>query len=257
MGEKMSFLKVNHVEKIYQQKLGGQKTIALKDIDFEMSTGEFVTIMGESGAGKSTLLNILATLETPTTGKITLNETDFSRMNENQLSNFRREHLGFVFQDFNLIETFNAKDNILLPLVLRKESKQVMLTRLENLSKTLEISDLLEKFPYELSGGQKQRIAVARALITKPEIILADEPTAALDSKNAKVLMKLFQKVNETGQSILMVSHSVFAASESSRVLFIKDGKIYHQLYRGNYTAAEFLVEINQVMSSLYGGDHE
>lgn len=251
----MNLLKVEHIEKIYQQKFGIQKTTALKDVDFEMSKGEFVTIMGESGAGKSTLLNILATLENATSGKILLNNTEISKMNEQQLAEFRRNHLGFVFQDFNLIDTFNAKDNIFLPLVLQKEKKSVMDTRLKGLSRTLEIEDLLEKMPYELSGGQKQRIAVARALITQPQIILADEPTAALDSKNAKILMRLFQKVNQSGQSILMVSHSVFAASESSRVLFIKDGKIYHQLYRGNFSASEFLDEINQVMSSLYGGE--
>lgn len=249
----MVLMKVNHVKKVYQTKFSGNQVEALRDVHFEVEAGEYVSIMGESGSGKSTLLNILATLDMPTTGSVLLNGNNISQIPEKKLAEFRREHLGFVFQDFNLLDTFSVKDNIFLPLVLSKQKVSLMEERIKPLARTLHISDLLEKYPYEISGGQKQRVAIARALITQPDVILADEPTGALDSRNSEEILNVFEEINQQNQTILMVTHSAIAASRSQRVLFIKDGEVFHQLYRGNQTPAEFLLLINQTMTNLLG----
>ena len=246
-----TILEVNHLEKSYATRFSVNVVKALKDVNFSVEEGEFVAIMGESGSGKSTLLNILATLDTASGGRVVLDGKNLADIKESQLAAFRRKHLGFVFQDFNLLDTFTVRDNIYLPLVLSKEKVSVMESRIEPLAKQLNISDLLDKFPYELSGGQKQRVAAARALITQPKLVLADEPTGALDSKNSEEMMKLFERINQNGQTILMVTHSSVAASCSSRVLFIRDGKVHHQLYRGNQTDGEFLTTINTTMTAM------
>jgi putative ABC transport system ATP-binding protein len=248
----MTLLKVNHIEKIYRTRLNSVQTVALQDVDFEVEKGEFIAIMGESGSGKSTLLNNLATLDKPTKGNIVMNGQDLTAIKEKDLAAFRRDKLGFVFQEFNLLDTFNIRDNIYLPLVLSRRTKGKE-ERLAELAEKLNITTLLDKYPYELSGGQKQRVAVARALITQPEIVLADEPTGALDSKNSEELLDLFEDINLDGQTILMVTHSAFAASRTGRVLFIKDGRIFHQLYRGNLSKTAFLAQINDAMTNLLG----
>ena len=220
----MTILEVNNLKKVYTTRLGGNQVQALTDVSFSVEQGEYVAIMGESGSGKTTLLNILAALDKPTAGEVLLDGKKLSDVKERQLSAFRRDNLGFVFQEFNLLDTFSLKDNILLPLVLAGERYAQMQIRLKPLAKKLGIQELLEKYPYEVSGGQKQRTAVARALITNPKLILADEPTGALDSRSTSELLKVFDQVHEEGQTILMVTHSVTAASHASRVLFIKDG---------------------------------
>ena len=217
----MSILEVNHVKKIYTTRFGGARVQALSNVTFSVEEGEFVAIMGESGSGKTTLLNILAALDTPTSGSVKLNGRELVVMKEKEISAFRRDHLGFVFQDFNLLDNFSVKDNIFLPLVLAGEKHQQMQKKLEPIAQRLGISELLDKFPYEISGGQKQRTAVARALITEPELILADEPTGALDSRAADSLLDLFGQINADGQTILMVTHSVKAASSAGRVLSV------------------------------------
>ncbi|MDR1018383.1 MAG: ABC transporter ATP-binding protein [Lachnospiraceae bacterium] len=244
-------LDVNRVSKVYTTRNNKNKVEALKDVTFSVEPGEYVAIMGESGSGKSTLLNILATLDNPTSGDVVLEDKNLKSIPQSKLATFRRKHLGFVFQDFNLLDTLSVKDNIFLPLVLSKVPLKEMERRLPSLANELGLTDLLEKFPYEISGGQKQRVAVARSLITRPNIILADEPTGALDSKSSKHLLDLFEKVNETGQTILMVTHSAKAASRASRVLFIKDGVVFHQLYKGDVPASDFFKEINDTMSIL------
>jgi putative ABC transport system ATP-binding protein len=244
----MELLKVKQLQKIYVTKQNNYPVQALKKIDFAVEKGEFIAVMGESGSGKSTLLNLLATLDKPTSGEILLNNKPLSEILEKEAARFRREHIGFVFQDFHLLDTLNVKDNIFLPLVLSSLPYKEMEQGLNYLVQKLKIEDLLEKFPYELSGGQKQRVAIMRALITKPEIILADEPTGALDSHNSKNLLNLFNEVNKQGQTILMVTHSALAASHSNRILFIKDGQIFHQLYREEKNNEEFLLEINKIM---------
>lgn len=246
-----ALLEVNNLKKIYQSRRSGLAIEALSDIQLEVEAGEYVAIMGESGSGKSTLLNILATLDKPTSGEITLNNMNLKTISEKEAAAFRRQHLGFVFQDFNLLDTFSVKDNILLPLVLSRMPLKQMLPRLELVTKPLGIQALLEKYPYELSGGQQQRVAVARAIITKPELLLADEPTGALDSHTSDQLLEVFQKINEQGQTILMVTHSSIAASRAKRVLFIKDGKVFHQLYRGEKTDQQFLEMITETMTAL------
>ncbi|MBB6433254.1 ABC transporter ATP-binding protein [Leuconostoc carnosum] len=248
-------LEVNHVEKVFKTRFSNKTTIALRDVDFSVDNGEYIAIMGESGSGKTTLLNILATLERSTHGQVLLNGTNITNIKENDLAKFRREHLGFVFQDFNLLDTLNVRDNIYLPLVLNRETVQAMKMRLDMLAPQLNISELLNKQPFELSGGQKQRVAVARALMTKPDLVLGDEPTAALDSKNSDRLLNLFEKINDQGQTILMVTHSSVVASHAKRVLFIKDGMIYHQLYRAERSVSEFNKEINLAMSTILGGN--
>lgn len=247
----MELLQVNNVKKIYRTRLSSHEVEALKKVTFSVDAGEYIAIMGESGSGKSTLLNILATLDKATMGEVKLNGQDLSKIPENKLAQFRREHLGFVFQEFNLLDTFNVADNIFLPLVLSKTPVKEMETRLRPLAKALGISQLLNKYPYEISGGQKQRVAVARALITNPDLVLADEPTGALDSNSSDALLKLFTGVNQNGQTILMVTHSAMAASHANRVLFIKDGEIFHQLYRGEKEQNAFMSEITDTLTVL------
>ncbi len=249
------FLEVNHLEKTFQTRFSKEKTQALRDVNFIAEEGEFIAIMGESGSGKTTLLNILATLEKPSSGEVVLEGKKISTIKEQQLAELRRDHLGFVFQDFNLLDTLSVRDNIFLPLVLGRYKYDEMAKRLEVLTPKLNISDLLDKQPFELSGGQKQRVAVARALITNPKLILADEPTAALDSKNSDGLLELFEQINAEGQTILMVTHSSLAASHASRVLFIKDGQIFHQLYRAGKSNNEFNRDITTAITSLLGGE--
>lgn len=247
----MSLLQVNNLKKVYRSKLSTNKVTALKDVSFLVEPGEYVAIMGESGSGKSTLLNILASLDKPTQGNVLLNGTDITKLPESKICNFRRNHLGFIFQDFNLLDTFNNKDNILLPMVLAQKKVKEMDPKLNKVAKVLHIDDLLMKYPYELSGGQKQRIAAARALIMDPEIILADEPTGALDSKNTQDLLNLFEQINEKGQTILMVTHSILAASHAKRVLFIRDGKIFHQIYKGDLSTEEMADTISKTITLM------
>ncbi len=255
----MSILNAVNIKKVYKTRLGGNQVEALSDISFSVEPGEFIAIMGESGSGKTTLLNILATLDTPTSGEISLEGTSFSNIKEKERAAFRRNNLGFVFQDFNLLDNFSLEDNILLPLVLAGTPYKVMQKKLAPIAASLGITDLLKKYPYEVSGGQKQRVAVARALITSPKLLLADEPTGALDSKASINLLNQFSRINAEGQTILMVTHSVRAACYASRVLFIKDGIVYHQIYRGNSDEKEMYKKINDTLTSLLSGgeDHE
>ena len=250
----MSLLKVKNVKKIYATRFGGQKVEALKDVSFEVEKGEYVAIMGESGSGKTTLLNILAALDKPTSGEVLLNDYNIVDIRDKDISAFRRSHLGFVFQDFNLLDTFSLKDNIFLPLVLSQKNYKEMEKKIISIAKALGISNILEKFPYEVSGGQKQRCAVARALITDPELILADEPTGALDSKSTHDLLNLFNKINDNGQTIIMVTHSTLAASHASRVLFIKDGEVFHQIYKGDKTNEDMYQCISDTLTLLATG---
>lgn len=250
----MPILEVNNLKKIYSTRFGGNKVEALKNVSFSIENGEFVAIMGESGSGKTTLLNILAALDKPTSGNVLLDGKDFSKIKESAVAAFRRDHLGFVFQDFNLLDTFSLEDNIYLPLVLSGKNYSVMHERLVPIADRLEITSLLKKYPYEVSGGQKQRAAVARAIITNPRIILADEPTGALDSKSSDELLNLFGEINRSGQTILMVTHSVKAASAASRVLFIKDGEVFHQIYRGNSTSEQLYQKISDSLTMLQTG---
>ncbi len=252
----MSLLEVNNVKKVYTTRFGGNQVQALKDVNFSVEDGEYIAIMGESGSGKTTLLNILAALDKPTSGEVLLNGINLVTMKEKEISAFRRKNLGFVFQDFNLLDTFSLKDNIFLPLVLSGENYETMEKKLTPLAKKLGIADLLEKFPYEVSGGQKQRAAAARALVTNPQLILADEPTGALDSKSTDELLSLFNTVNNEGQTIVMVTHSTKAASHASRVLFIKDGIVYHQLYKGSMTSEMMYQKISETLTMMAtGGD--
>ncbi len=246
----MSLLVLKHIKKSFST--GHQNEIqALKDVSFSVDKGDYVAIMGESGAGKSTLLNIIATLTHPTSGKITMNGIDLSHLSENEAAKFRRTQLGFVFQSFNLLDTFNNRDNIYLPLVLAKKSPQFMANRLAPLSQLLGIANLLDRQSFEISGGQKQRVAIARALITEPRLLLADEPTGALDSSNTEKILNIFERVNSKGQTILMVTHSAQAASYSRRTLFIKDGKIYNELYRGDQSRNQYLQKIIDSLTAL------
>ena len=253
----MSLLEVKNVKKIYTTRFGSNQVEALRDVNFTVERGEYVAIMGESGSGKTTLLNILAALDKPTEGKIYLKDRDLGKLKEKEIATFRRQNLGFVFQDFNLLDTFSLKDNIFLPLVLSGKKYPEMEKRLKPIAEKLGIEKLLEKYPYEVSGGQKQRAAIARALITKPQLILADEPSGALDSKAADSLMNLFTTINQEGQTIVMVTHSVKAASSAKRVLFIKDGKVFHQLYRGNLTNEEMYERISDTLKVLTTGGEE
>ena len=250
----MSILSVKGLQKIYTTRFGGNKVEALRDVNFEVEKGEYVAIMGESGSGKTTLLNILAGLDKPTRGSVVLDGKDMASVKESAMAAFRRDNLGFVFQEFNLLDTFSIEDNVYLPLVLAGKSHREMRERLEPLAIELGIWDLLKKYPYEVSGGQKQRTAVARALITEPKLILADEPTGALDSKSTEELLRLFAEINMRGQTILMVTHSVKAASNAGRVLFIKDGEVYHQLYRVRSTAEEFYQKISNTLTIIATG---
>ena len=252
----MAILEVKNLKKVYTTRLGGNRVEALRNVNFSVNEGEFVAIMGESGSGKTTLLNILAGLDTPTSGQVLLTGRDMTTVREGQMAAFRREHLGFVFQEFNLLDTFTVRDNIFLPLVLSGQRYSDMQPRLSRLAHRLGIEALLGKYPYEISGGQKQRVAVARALITGPQLILADEPTGALDSRSSEELLTLFDQINETGQTLLMVTHSVRAACYASRVLFIKDGEVFHQLYRGSDSREAMFQKINDTLTMLTtGGD--
>lgn len=253
----MSLLEVKNVKKIYTTRFGSNQVEALRDVNFTVERGEYVAIMGESGSGKTTLLNILAALDKPTEGKVYLKDRDLGKLKEKEIATFRRQNLGFVFQDFNLLDTFSLKDNIFLPLVLSGKKYPEMEKRLKPIAEKLGIEKLLEKYPYEVSGGQKQRAAIARALITKPQLILADEPSGALDSKAADSLMNLFTTINQEGQTIVMVTHSVKVASSAKRVLFIKDGKVFHQLYRGNLTNEEMYERISDTLKILATGGEE
>lgn len=253
----MSLLEVKNVKKIYTTRFGSNQVEALRDVNFTVERGEYVAIMGESGSGKTTLLNILAALDKPTEGKVYLKDRDLGKLKEKEIATFRRQNLGFVFQDFNLLDTFSLKDNIFLPLVLSGKKYPEMEKRLKPIAEKLGIEKLLEKYPYEVSGGQKQRAAIARALITKPQLILADEPSGALDSKAADSLMNLFTTINQEGQTIVMVTHSVKAASSAKRVVFIKDGKVFHQLYRGNLTNEEMYERISDTLKILTTGGEE
>ena len=253
----MSFLEVRHVQKIYTTRFGGTKVQALTDVNFTVEKGEYVAIMGESGSGKTTLLNILAALDKPTGGEVVLDGRPLSTIPEREIAAFRRSQLGFVFQEFNLLDTFSVQDNIFLPLVLAGKAYPEMAARLAPIARQLGIAELLQKFPYELSGGQKQRVAVARALITQPKLVLADEPTGALDSRATDELLRLFEDVNRGGQTILMVTHSVKAASHASRVLFIKDGEVFHEIYRGESTDEQLYQKISDTLTMLAtGGEH-
>ncbi len=254
----MSMLEVSGLKKIYQTRFGGNKVEALRNVNFTVEEGEFVAIMGESGSGKTTLLNILAALDKPTAGRVILDGADVSAIRESQVASFRRDNLGFVFQDFNLLDTFSIEDNIYLPLVLQGKKYEEMKEKLTPIARRLGLRELLRKYPYEVSGGQKQRAAVARAIITAPKIILADEPTGALDSKSSDELLELFKEINAGGQTILMVTHSVKAASSASRVLFIKDGEVFHQIYRGEDSEQELYQKISQTLTILAtGGERE
>ena len=250
----MAILEVNNLKKVYTTRLGGNQVEALKNLSFSVEEGEYVAIMGESGSGKTTLLNILAALDKPTGGQVILNGKNIVDIREKEISAFRRENLGFVFQDFNLLDNFSLKDNIVLPLVLSGVDYKEMERRITPIAAQLGILDILGKYPYEVSGGQKQRAAVARALIIKPELVLADDPTGALDSKATEDLLTLFNKINERGQTILMVTHSTKAASHARRVLFIKDGEVFHQIYRGNLTSEELYAKISDTLTMLTTG---
>ncbi len=247
----MALLEAKNIRKVYATRFGGNQVQALTDVSFTVEEGEYVAIMGESGSGKTTLLNILAALDRPTSGTVLLDGKDISAIRENQLAAFRRDQLGFVFQDFNLLDTFSLKDNILLPLVLQGMNWREMEANLLPIANQLRIANLLEKYPYEVSGGQKQRAAVCRALITHPRLILADEPTGALDSRATDALLDVFQQINQTGQTLLMVTHSLKAASRAGRILFIRDGQVYHQLYRGEMTNEQFYEKISDALTVM------
>ena len=253
----MPILEVRDLQKVYTPRFGGNKVQALRGVSFALDEGEFVAVMGESGSGKTTLLNILAALDQPAAGQVLLDGMDMAQIKERDLAAFRREKLGFVFQEFNLLDTFSLKDNILLPLVLAGGQVKDMEARLQPLAQTLGIAELLKKYPYEVSGGQKQRAAVARALITSPRLVLADEPTGALDSRSADQLLRLFQEFNQKGQTIIMVTHSIQAASHAGRVLFIKDGSVFQELHRESRSEGQFYTAISQTLTLLQAGGED
>ena len=253
----MSILEVKSLKKVYTTRFGSNQVTALRNVNFSVDKGEYVAIMGESGSGKTTLLNILASLDKATSGQVLLQGRNVTEIKSRELCAFRREHLGFVFQEFNLLDTLSLKDNIFLPMVLSGEDHGKMEERLVPLARRLSIDDVLEKYPYEVSGGQKQRAAACRAMITEPDIILADEPTGALDSRASGKLLKLFEEVNAEGQTILMVTHSIQAASYAGRVLFIKDGCVYHQIYRGNQSKDAMYRMISDALTVLQSGGNE
>lgn len=250
----MSILEVSQLKKVYITRFGGNRVEALRNVNFSVERGEYVAIMGESGSGKTTLLNLIAALDRPTSGSILLDGDELAKLKESEVAAFRRDNLGFVFQEFNLLDTFTLEDNIYLPLVLAGVANREMQKRLDPIAKTLGIESLLKKYPYEVSGGQKQRAAVARALITSPKLILADEPTGALDSKSSDELLRLFSEINRSGQTVIMVTHSVKAASNAGRVLFIRDGEVFHQLYRGNNTNEQLYQKISDTLTVIASG---
>ena len=250
----MSILEVSGLRKVYTSRLGGSRVEALRNVSFTVEQGEYVAIMGESGSGKTTLLNILAALDEPTAGTVRLDGHELGKIRERDAAAFRRDNLGFVFQEFNLLDTFTLEDNIYLPLVLMGMSYEDMRARLLPIARELGLTELLKKYPYEVSGGQKQRAAIARAIITEPKLLLADEPTGALDSGSTDELLRLFAAINRAGQTILMVTHSVKAASRAGRVLFIKDGQVFHQLYRGEDDDTRFYQRISDTLTMLQSG---
>ena len=256
-GIDMVILEIKSLKKVYSARFGGNKVEALRDVSFSVDNGEYIAIMGESGSGKTTLLNILASLDKPTSGEVLLKGKNVTTIKEKDMAAFRRNHLGYVFQDFNLLDTFSLKDNIFLPLVLAGKNVKEMEGKLKPIAEMLGIMEILEKYPYEVSGGQKQRAAIARAIITNPELVLADEPTGALDSKTTAEILDLFSKINKLGQTILMVTHSTLAASHASRILFIKDGKIFNQIYRGSMTNDELYEKISNTLTILATGGEE
>ena len=253
----MKILEVSEVRKVYTPRFGANQVEALRSVSFSVEQGEYVAIMGESGSGKTTLLNILAALDRPTAGSVILDGQDLGKVKEDRMAAFRRDNLGFVFQEFNLLDTFTVEDNIYLPLVLAGKSYKEMPGKLQPIAQELGILPLLKKYPYEISGGQKQRCAVARAMITDPKLILADEPTGALDSKSSDELLGLFSRINRQGRTILMVTHSAKAASHASRVLFIKDGQVFHQLYRGRNTNEQMYQLISDTLTTLATGGEQ
>lgn len=247
----MTLLEINHLKKNYSTRFSKQTVEALRDVNFSVEKGEFVAVMGESGSGKTTLLNILSTLDDATSGEVLLEGKNLADIKDSKVSEFRRDDLGFVFQDFNLLDNFSIKDNILLPLVLSNTPIKEMEQRLQPIVEKLGIADLIGHYPYEVSGGQKQRAAVARALITEPKLILADEPTGALDSKSSQSLLETFEAINQSGQTIMMVTHSTRAAAHSNRVLFIQDGIVFNEIYRGEQTVDQFMEKITQTLMVL------
>lgn len=249
----MTLLNLNHIQRTFGANSSHPVT-ALQDIDFSVDQGEYLAIMGESGAGKSTLLNIIATLDKATSGSATLNGQDLGELDRDAAARFRREHLGFVFQEFNLLDSLTNRDNIYLPLVLAKAKPAEMEQRLQPLAQRLQIEKIIDHYPVESSGGQQQRVAIARALITTPDILLADEPTGALDSNTSQEILTLFDEVNHNGQTIIMVTHSATAASHAKRTLFIKDGRIYHELFRGDLRLKEYQDQISNTMIALTNG---
>lgn len=249
----MEILEVKNLRKIYGSKLG-VKTEALSCVNFSVNEGEFVSIMGESGSGKTTLLNIIATLDRPTEGTVLIGGKDISKLKDKDIAAFRRTELGFVFQDFNLLDSFSNRDNIYLPLVLSGTKPDELEEKINEIAPILGIEEILDKYPYQISGGQKQRVAIARAIIVDPSLLLADEPTGALDSKSSEITLNLFDRINQTGQTILMVTHSVRAAAYGSRVLFIRDGKVFHEIYKGNDSTEEFMDRITASQSLLTRG---
>jgi ABC-type antimicrobial peptide transport system, ATPase component len=253
----MSLLTINNLKKVYTTHFGGAQVQALSNVSFAVENGEFIAIMGESGSGKTTLLNILAGLDKPTGGEVFLNMKNLVTLKEKEISAFRRENLGFVFQDFNLLDTFSVEDNIYLPMVLSGKTYSEMSTKLKPIAEKLDITSILKKFPYEISGGQKQRTAIARAIITSPDILLADEPTGALDSRSSAQIMNIFTQINNDGQTVLMVTHSLQAASCANRVLFIKDGEVYHQLYRGGMDNKALYQKISDTLTAISAGGEQ
>lgn len=253
----MSILEVSGLRKVYTTRFGGSRVEALRNVQFTVEQGEYVAIMGESGSGKTTLLNILAALDEPTAGTVRLDGRELGKIREKDAAAFRRDNLGFVFQEFNLLDTFTLEDNIYLPLVLAGMGYEEMRERLKPIARELGLTELLKKYPYEVSGGQKQRAAVARAIITQPKLLLADEPTGALDSGSTDELLRLFAEINRAGQTILMVTHSVKAASRAGRVLFIKDGRVFHQLYRGEDSDTRFYQRISDTLTMLQSGGEQ
>ena len=245
-------LEVNHVEKVYGSR--NNVTRALADVSFAVDKGEFVGIMGASGSGKSTLLNCVSTIDTVTSGNVVINGADVTRMKHAKLTRFRREQLGFIFQDSNLLDTLTARENIALPLTIARVPAKETLARVEQVAQRLDIAGVLDKYPYQMSGGQQQRVAAARALVTDPAIILADEPTGALDSKNARLLLESIETMNRQYQAtVLMVTHDSFAASYTNRVLFIRDGRIFTELRRGDSPRHEFFDRIMEVVAMMGG----
>ncbi len=245
-------LEVKNIEKYYGNK--SNLTKAIDNISFTIEKGEFVGIMGASGSGKTTLLNCISTIDRVTAGKIIINNQDITRLKGNNLNKFRREELGFIFQDFNLLDTLTAYENIALALTIQKVKPKEIEERVQEIAKKLEITDILNKYPYQISGGQKQRVASSRAIITNPKLVLADEPTGALDSKSARQLLESFENLNQKlSATILMVTHDSFTASYASRILFIKDGKIFNELIKGESTRKEFFEKIIEVQTLLGG----